>query len=953
MKLLIIGSCVSRDVVSFFPDSIELIGYYARSSLVSVMSRPIKEIGGLDDIESNFQRRMVCNDLKKSLRENISQHGAESELIVLDFIDERFDILEVSHGCYITLSGEARKSGFIRSLSGRLIKSGSSEHANLWKHAWDNFVFLLRELGLLHKVVVNQPYWSVEDESKTGYEGIGYHSESIYRSNKFLYGIYSYSHEGLSSRQMLKYPPTFLVGSTNHVWGASPFHFVDDYYKHLFLKLKYFNESGGGASSQDGYYPAAPPFFDYIFISFSSECEQVDKFLSIVIMVASSLGLSVRFFGDNVLALTPFHICKAGNEEGSYVSGYYWKEGSYLDGDFSILKESELSGGDGFFSAFSIRKDDVVFFNDVYGMGAHYHYSSEGYAVVTNRSYLAAYLLSFIKKPVLNRRYLASSALSNVFFSGQSFSGDMPLDGLVKVGMFSKIELSGGCVKVVKCTPQFLGDESYFDLLKKASRDIEKKLLSLARPGRKVIFDLTGGYDSRAAICPFLGDKQKVPFYVRTSGSPGDRDVLVSNLISAKFGLQYEQTSDVSFSISFHDSLYSYRGFFLGEYGGLALPRHSSLGSSKNVRVGGSCGEIYRDFWGGILQVDKLSKVNSLRDLLLQVIEKEGAFPILKKFNFYDEIVSCINDVCNERDGWYLYADLNDHYLEYRNRVHFGSRMFSTFHDAPYVFPLLSKEIWAASKKLKESDRWSGKVLGDFVSSSAPSELLEIPYEADVFKSAEALCDQQEVKEKMVEWQASEDLRKKHAGKVKRSSEESHDWRQWEDLLDVEVCNSLSRIFFYDPGLYEFLKYLYSRWEALKIRQRKAAHRLACKIFGVDDALFPSLSKKEAILKEVSLEKKLDFLNPISRVEVSVEDGFVSAKTFLKHNSSSLGVGFRFAFYLFSGKERIDVKWYSDSDFYSFYVGGRDELKVVGFVKGGGSEVVHYVEKKLPVFGHA
>lgn len=90
MEILIYGSCVSRDALEFDSEKrLKLIDYFARSSLASSMSNNVINDIPTHNIHSSFQKRMVENDLNKSILAIIKQ--SKYDILLVDFIDERFD----------------------------------------------------------------------------------------------------------------------------------------------------------------------------------------------------------------------------------------------------------------------------------------------------------------------------------------------------------------------------------------------------------------------------------------------------------------------------------------------------------------------------------------------------------------------------------------------------------------------------------------------------------------------------------------------------------------------------------------------------------------------------------------------------------------------------------------------------------------------------------------------
>lgn len=238
-KLVIYGSCVSRDAFggSFEGGSrFELIEYVARSSLASAFCDA--EVQGVDfnAIASPFQRKMVEYDVRNGLR-NVLETSSY-DLILLDPIDERFDLFVDDAGAVCTMSNELMASGFSpRSRSGRIVKSASEEFFRLWEKGWSALVVFLRGRGLLEKLYINKVFWS-----KFAVDGSNFHpsytQSDIERANEFLTRLYVRMQDDIPANQFIDFDEhAVFLANQNHKWGKSPFHYIDEYYMKLLGRL--------------------------------------------------------------------------------------------------------------------------------------------------------------------------------------------------------------------------------------------------------------------------------------------------------------------------------------------------------------------------------------------------------------------------------------------------------------------------------------------------------------------------------------------------------------------------------------------------------------------------------------------------------------------------------------------------------------------------------------------
>jgi len=234
-KLLIFGSHVSRDILNFSDENrINLVKYFARSSIGSIYGKVIRNIDYIENLESEFQKRIVSYDLNKDFVENIG--SLEYNLLFMDFIDERFDLYILEDSSLCTLSTELLSTDFLKYNTGRIVKSGSDEHYKIWEKGWKTFIEHLNFLGITNCLYIQETYWSLSDSSGSDYSYNNYSKDKIKKANLYLSKLYKRAKKDLSPNQFLKPSKENIVGKDKHKWGRSPFHYIDNYY-HEILSL--------------------------------------------------------------------------------------------------------------------------------------------------------------------------------------------------------------------------------------------------------------------------------------------------------------------------------------------------------------------------------------------------------------------------------------------------------------------------------------------------------------------------------------------------------------------------------------------------------------------------------------------------------------------------------------------------------------------------------------------
>ena len=236
-RLLIFGSCVSRDILNHQQDKtrLVLVDYYARCSLASLGARPIEMPSTVENITSKFKRRMVERDIRKDFLNDLA--GLQFDVLLLDLIDERHNLYVEPQGRACTISSELLSSGFPGdSDGGSRIPTGSEAFWRLWEAGWSILVNKLRGLGVLDRLLVNQVFWGARTENGGNFEP-HYSSKHIDSVNQFLDRMYQRISADISSKQFLRFDQGLMTGSITHMWGVSPFHYVDGYYRSAIQQL--------------------------------------------------------------------------------------------------------------------------------------------------------------------------------------------------------------------------------------------------------------------------------------------------------------------------------------------------------------------------------------------------------------------------------------------------------------------------------------------------------------------------------------------------------------------------------------------------------------------------------------------------------------------------------------------------------------------------------------------
>lgn len=228
MNLMIFGSCVSRDALEYDENnSINLLDYYSRSSMVSLFSAPSVDHSLLQRIEPGFRRRMVLADMDKSARKSISR--SDVDLLLLDFIDERF-ALHAINGGYRTISSEYKKACNGR-YKGGVVRAFTEEKLALWKPSFDSLVTTVGVTPLR----INRVFWRARLAENAVMDGVT--EDDVERANAHLTAMYDYAAKVCGDHCFIDYDPALFFCDADHKWGIAPFHYNEAFYRQTVTSL--------------------------------------------------------------------------------------------------------------------------------------------------------------------------------------------------------------------------------------------------------------------------------------------------------------------------------------------------------------------------------------------------------------------------------------------------------------------------------------------------------------------------------------------------------------------------------------------------------------------------------------------------------------------------------------------------------------------------------------------
>jgi len=236
VRVSIFGSCITRDLFHLFPRDAEVASYHARSSLISLMAPPldVADFGG--PWESNFARKVVTADFRKTFFDDLAQ--AAPDVLILDLMSERFDLLHARE-TYVTRSWELLRSGLDQRCGYRFeLRSRATEAMHeAWRDASRAFAAVLQERFASLPVILHKAYWTprYREGSRVRLFPVEWRGAIALR-NEMLESCHAQLEQLLPDLRTVE-PDSRYVGDLSHRWGAGSSHYEPGYYADVRAQL--------------------------------------------------------------------------------------------------------------------------------------------------------------------------------------------------------------------------------------------------------------------------------------------------------------------------------------------------------------------------------------------------------------------------------------------------------------------------------------------------------------------------------------------------------------------------------------------------------------------------------------------------------------------------------------------------------------------------------------------
>lgn len=447
------------------------------------------------------------------------------------------------------------------------------------------------------------------------------------------------------------------------------------------------------------FYPHKKPFGDFFIVKNVSEIQH-DEFIR--------LGANVTAFGcwkiytwgfdfdvDKIM-LIGFGVINEKLQLGPKAIEYV---DSCRSGTYCILNPNKATG------CISVEPDPF---------GMLQIFTSDSF--VTNRLHLAKIFSASINNPSVYSNFLINHMLCQ-----QLSVFETPVSDVQLVPVMHKVSLSSSGVCSSYPIDSGLGEElspeEYKDMILEGVKEVKKDVEAIVNSEFSVMADISGGKDSRIVFSAIksTGNIGNVFFNTNYNGN-NLRDLEIASALVKKHGGSYDNSLEVIGYESYSTELAidqrrshlfgACHDFNFGQF----RPYHE-IYEKPFVRLLGGCGELFRDYYQSLfnLSFDQLSGSDHgcLVDKLNGMLSSSDVDFPEKSFvvDLYKATFQSLSD--NNVD-----QALDNHYLNFRNRFHFGLRVTKS-ENIINISPAANLKLLKAARGLPISEKSSGRVLFD------------------------------------------------------------------------------------------------------------------------------------------------------------------------------------------------------------------------------------------------
>lgn len=210
------------------PDFLQ--NHYCFSGLASIMSDADSSFYSIDLLhKSDFRRKHIIQDFTKSFAHKNKSEFDDIDFILIDFLEERFDLGEVN-GHYFTLSDAFNDIKNQILIEYRIIDKFSSEARELWRLSCREFITLLKRYFKPEKIIVIKSFLTEAYENDNQELKEFHDISTIKKINMMLKEYYDFFVANMPEVHVIDIDKTYYFTDINFKHGGFPWHLNDKAY---------------------------------------------------------------------------------------------------------------------------------------------------------------------------------------------------------------------------------------------------------------------------------------------------------------------------------------------------------------------------------------------------------------------------------------------------------------------------------------------------------------------------------------------------------------------------------------------------------------------------------------------------------------------------------------------------------------------------------------------------
>lgn len=235
-KFAVLGSFGSRWIAHALGTSKEQLIYHIPFSSVIAQMR-CEEVSKYKIYNKNeFRCEKVKNDIEGAICHILENESEQIDFFLIDFLEERYDVAELKSGNFITLSEAFMDSSFEGLNIKRVIKAGSKEHFEIWKHNCRKLVKLLKTKLKYNQIILIKSRLTTKYEKENGFKI--YPNQEVLKEQNLLIERMEHYFLYLTENQIQTYAyPENIYTEKNFRLGIEPQYLGEHFYQRMKMQI--------------------------------------------------------------------------------------------------------------------------------------------------------------------------------------------------------------------------------------------------------------------------------------------------------------------------------------------------------------------------------------------------------------------------------------------------------------------------------------------------------------------------------------------------------------------------------------------------------------------------------------------------------------------------------------------------------------------------------------------